>query len=286
MTEDRLFDGAVYAVLLVVALVILLPCLNVVVSSITPLEEILKRGGFVLFPTNPTLGAYRFIVENGELPRAMLNTVIITVGGTSLNMLMTVLLAYPLSRPPFAGKKLFFGLVLFTMFFSGGLIPMYLLLRMLRMTNTLWAMIFPGAVSVYNTIIMRSFFDVFSEEVIESARMDGAGEFQILLRIVLPLSMPVLMTVGLYFAVAHWNEFFRAVFFVPNARLHPLQPVLRSILLSATELEIAEQVEETRVNTETLKAAAIVFSAIPIVCVYPFIQRYFVKGVMLGAVKG
>ncbi len=281
--NDRVFDLLVYLILIFVLLLTLIPVMFVVSMSFTPYAELIRRGGFVLIPSNFTLAAYREMLKGGELLGGMWVTVRVTVIGTVLNLIATTLTAYPLSRRQMPGNKLFTKLVVFTMLFSAGTVPTYLVVKYTGLMNTFWAMIIPSLITVYNLIVMKSFFEGLPEELFEAARIDGATEFGVLLRIVLPMSLPIMMTIGMYYAVAHWNAYMVAVLYITDADLRPMQVILRRMLKTAN---MATDSAEDVVPAETLRMAAVCFATAPIVVVYPFIQKYFVKGTLAGAVKG
>jgi putative aldouronate transport system permease protein len=280
--QDKKFDASVIIILLIIVAICVLPLLYVVSVSLTPITEVLKNGGFVIIPKKITLVAYRELFSQRLLPTAMNVTLFITVLGTIIDMIFTTLMAYPLSRKKLAGRKMFMYFIIFTMMFSGGMIPTYLLVRSLHLTNTYLSMILPGAVSTFNLLVMKSFFENLPEELFESARIDGAKEFYILLRIVVPLSMPVFVTIALFCMVGHWNTYISAILYITNTDMYPLQVVLRNLLLASTNTLNADET----VPTQTFQMASVVFASIPIIAVYPFIQKYFVSGMMLGAVKG
>ncbi|MBQ1946715.1 MAG: carbohydrate ABC transporter permease [Clostridia bacterium] len=280
--NDRAFDALVYGILLVVLLVTLIPVLFVVSMSLTPYAELIKRGGFVLIPTKVTFTAYREMLGDGLLLGGMWVTVQVTVIGTTLNLIATTLTAYPLSRRQMPGSKLVTKLIIFTMLFSAGTIPTYLIVKATGVMNTLWAMILPSLITVYNLIVMKAFFEGLPEELFEAARIDGATEFGVLIKIVMPMSLPIMMTIGMYYAVSHWNAYMVAVLYISDAELRPMQVILRRMLKSANMDYNAEDV----VPAETLRMAAVCFATAPIVIIYPFIQKYFVKGTLAGAVKG
>ena len=282
--EDQIFNWTSIVILAFVGFICIFPLLFVLSVSITPIGEVFRNGGFIVFPRKITLEAYRFMWNSSNMPGAFRITIVLTLVGTTCNMFLTLLLAYPLSRKDLPGRKYFLFYVLFTMLFNGGLIPTYLVVRGTGLLDTLWAMIIPSVVWSYNTFIMKGFFENMPNELFESARMDGASEWRVLATIVVPLSMPVIATVGLFYAVGHWNEFLAAILYITSQRLKPLQVVLRAILLQSEGLE---QVNVDDVlPTQTMQMAAVVFSAIPIILVYPFLQKHFVKGVLLGSVKG
>ena len=281
--NDRAFDALVYGILLFVLLITLIPVLFVVSMSFTPYAELIKRGGFVLIPSKVTLAAYREMLNDGLLLGGMWITVQVTVLGTILNLIATTLTAYPLSRRQMPGSKLVTKLIIFTMLFSAGTIPTYLIVKATGIMNTLWAMILPSLITVYNLIVMKAFFEGLPEELFEAARIDGATEFGVLLKIVMPMSLPIMMTIGMYYAVTHWNAYMVAVLYISDAELRPMQVILRRMLKTAN-MDTAS-VEDV-VPAETLRMAAVCFATAPIVIIYPFIQKYFVKGTLAGAVKG
>ncbi|MBQ4553465.1 MAG: carbohydrate ABC transporter permease [Clostridia bacterium] len=281
--NDKAFDVLVYGILLFVLLITLIPVMFVISMSFTPYAELIKRGGFVLIPTKVTLGAYREMLGDGLLLGGMWITVQVTVIGTTLNLIATTLTAYPLSRRQMPGSKLVTKLIIFTMLFSAGTIPTYLIVKATGVMNTIWAMIIPSLITVYNLIVMKAFFEGLPEELFEAARIDGASEFGVLIKIVLPMSLPIMMTIGMYYAVSHWNAYMVAVLYISDAELRPMQVILRRMLKQANM--DTNSVEDV-VPAETLRMAAVCFATAPIVIIYPFIQKYFVKGTLAGAVKG
>jgi putative aldouronate transport system permease protein len=254
---------------------------------LTPLGVLAKYGGFLIIPREITFEAYRYILTQDLIPRAYLNTIIITLGGTLINMVLTVLMAYPLSRSRMPGRKLLLVFVLIPMLFSGGLIPLFILVKNLHLVNTFWAVILPGAVSTYYLLLMKSFFEELPQDLFECAYLDGASEFTILIEIVLPLSTPVLATLTLFYGVAHWNSFFYPLMFLTDKAMQPLQVILRDLLTGAMRQEVESSLEYTQLLPgETLKMAAVMLSIIPMLIVYPFLQKYFTKGLLLGSIKG
>lgn len=281
--NDIAFEMIVLLIILLVGLVCLIPVLYVISASLTPMAELLKNGGFVLFPRSISFSAYREVLKDATMMAAMGVSVRITVFGTVLNLLITLMLAYPLSRTDLPGRGTITKLIVFTMIFSAGMIPTYLVVKQTGLLDSLLALIIPSLVTVYNLIVMKAFFEGLPTDVLESARIDGAGEFKILLTIVMPLSLPIVATISLYYAVAHWNTYMAAILYLQSNEKMPLQVVLRRIInrASTTDLNADELVP-----TDTLRMAAVVFATGPIVLIYPFIQRYFVKGSLAGAVKG
>jgi len=280
--SDKVFDAVVYIILALVGLAAVFPLLYVVSVSLTPFGEVLRQGGFVIIPRSITLDAYRQFLGRSDIARAFGVTAFITVVGTLINLVLTTLIAYPLSKRNLPGRGFFLFFVVFTLLFSGGIIPTYLVVKGTGLIDTVWAMIIPNAIWSFNVLVMKSFFEALPEELFESARLDGAGELRTLWQIALPLSLPVMLTVGLFYAVGHWNEFFQALMYVTDRTLHPLQIVIRGILQQSQSLESAESM----VPTATLQMAAVVLASLPILMVYPFIQKHFTKGVLLGSVKG
>jgi putative aldouronate transport system permease protein len=284
---EKVFHVINLGLLMLLAIATLFPFLYVVSVSLTPLRVLAKYGSFQIIPRAITLDAYRYLLSTGLIPRAFLNSVTITVLGTTINLVLTTLMAYPLSRKRLPGRTFWLGFVLIPMLFSGGLVPLFILVRSLGLLNTYWAVILPGAIWTYNLLVMKSFFESLPEGILESARIDGANDFRILLRIVLPLSKPVLATLGLFYAVGHWNGFFYPLMFLTDAKLQPLQVVLRNVLLDLLRDDLPEVLEKIELLPgQTLKMAAVVVSVLPLLVVYPWIQKHFTKGVLLGAIKG
>ena len=278
---DRIFDTIVYILLGIIGLGALFPLLYVLSVSLTPMSEVLK-GGFLIIPRKITLVAYEEIISKPLLPRSMYVTVYITVVGTVISLFLTVLMAYPLSRRDLPGHSILVFAVVFTMLFSGGTIPTYILVRNLGLINTIWAMILPGVMGSFYLVLAKSFMENLPNELIDAARIDSAGEFLILVRIVLPLSLPMIMTIGLYFAVGQWNLFFAGIMYITRPQLYPLQVVIRQILMQAQNMY---ENPDVVIPTRTMQMAAILVASVPILMVYPFIQKYFTKGIFLGAIK-
>lgn len=281
--KEKIYLAVVYTILAGVAFIALFPLLYVISVSLTPYAEVLKHGGFMIIPESITFSAYKAFLSESIIPNAYKITIFITVVGTFINLALTMLMAYPLSKKEMPGRNFILMAVVFTMLFSGGLIPTYLIVKDTGLINSIWAMILPNAVSAFNLLIMKTFYENLPDSLDEAARIDGAGDLRILARIILPLSMPIMATVGLFYAVGHWNSFFPAIMYINDPMLHPLQVILRSILQAANMPEV--NLEET-LPTETLQMAAVVLTALPIIVVYPFIQKYFTQGALLGSVKG
>ncbi|ULL16441.1 carbohydrate ABC transporter permease [Paenibacillus sp. H1-7] len=281
--DEKLFDGAVMVILALAGLLAVIPIMYVVSVSITPFSEVLKNGGFVFIPRKIDLTAYRELFTTTGIPRSLWVTVLLTVIGTAVNLVLTLLMAYPLSRKKMPGRSFFLLMVVFTMLFNGGLIPTYIVVKNLGLLNSMWSMILPNAIWTFNILIMKSFFENLPEELFESARMDGAKELSILLKIVVPLSVPSLMTIGLFYTVGHWNEFFQAIMYMTDRNWFPLQVIVRDILVQTQKpLENAENL----MPTETVQMAAVIAASLPIIVLYPFLQKHFTKGMLLGAIKG
>lgn len=284
---ERVFDAVVIVILGLFALTVIIPFWYVIVMSITPLEVwSTTRGAFFPPVDKMTLAGYEQLLTSARLPRSFAVSVGITVVGTALNLLVTTMMAYPLSLPHFRLRGPILIAVLFTLLFSGGLIPTYLLVRDLRLMDTYWALILPGLVSAWNLLVMKAFFESLPPELRDAARIDGASDWQVFRQIVLPLSKPILATIGLFYAVAHWNEFFNAILYIQSSEKQPLQIVLRELLSSGNMNEFVDINVRAVVPTQSLRAAAVIIAVVPMLMVYPFLQRHFTKGVLLGSIKG
>jgi len=287
-SDERTFDAIVYTIAGLIILVVLYPLVFVVSASFSDPAKVL--GGEVwLLPKGITLEAYNNILHNGKIWTGYRNTILYTAVGTAINMVMTILAAYPLSRPDLPGRKPLMVLITLTMFFGGGLIPTYMLVKNLGMVDTMWALIVPGAIATYNLIVMRTYFQSsIPWELQEAAHMDGCSNWRLLLSIILPLSKPILAVMVLFYAVGHWNSFFGALIYIREETRYPLQLVLREILLisQADAVDANVGLEAKVLLAESVKYAAIIVSSLPILILYPFVQRHFVKGVMIGSIKG
>lgn len=278
-----------YIFLIILAFLTLYPFWDLLIMSISPRSEALKTG-WRFFTKNPNITAYRQILDSAEVLQSFYNSVVRVILGTLISVFLIALIAYPLSKRDFPLNRLFTTMIIFTMLFSGGLIPTYLWIKRLGLTNSIFALILPSAVNAYNVIIMRNFLRSIPESMEESARIDGATDFIIWSRIILPLSMPVISTVSLWVAVGHWNAYFDALIYITDRSKYVLQIVLRRVLLE-DQIDMYMQGPEMynpniKPTAETAKAALIMISTLPIIIVYPFLQKYFVKGIMLGSVKG
>ena len=291
---DRVFSVLNTSVLIVLSLVVLLPVFSVFLLSVTPMADVQRHpNAFIVWPGEITLSHYDWLFRgSSRLVDAYGVTILRTIGGTLACLIITVLTAYPMSKKYLPGRNGIMMFFFFTMLFTGGMIPTYIVVSTLKLTNTFWAMILPPLMSVYYMIIMRTFFQSLPEELDESARIDGANEFVILLRIILPLALPTLASIGLFYAVYHWNSFMDVIIYLSGGsarKLWPLQMILREIVINNNigELSLGGLVQDPRrPNTQAIISCTIVVSALPIMCLYPFLQRYFVKGLLVGAVKG
>ena len=284
--NDRVFLNILYAVSIVVLIIEIYPLVYVVSASLSSSDAI-SLGKVYLWPVELNLKGYEMIAENKDILLGFKNSGIYLVVGTTINMLMTTLLAYPLSRREMAGRNLITLFVVFTMYLQGGLIPTYLVVNGMGMVDTIWGLIIPNAIITTNMIIMRTYFQTaIPDSLREAAFLDGCGEARFLLNIVLPLSMPILAVVGLYYAVGHWNNYFDALIYLRSSQKQSLQLVLRNILL-ANQINAGDgsYAESSKLGV-TIKYSVIVFSCIPMMVVYPFVQKFFIKGVMVGALKG
>ncbi|GIP48803.1 L-arabinose transport system permease protein AraQ [compost metagenome] len=285
---DRLFNLVNYTLLLLLVIATLYPLLYVLFASFSDPARLLAYKGLLWRPVGFSLEAYRSVLANPGIGVGFRNTLFIVVFGVTVNIFMTALGAYVLSRKNVMWNKVFMFLIVFTMFFGGGLIPMYLVVKGVGLLDSLWSTIIPFAIGTFNLIIMRTSFMGIPDSLEESAKIDGANHFTILFRIILPLSMPVIAVMILYYAVDKWNGWFYASVFIKSRELFPLQLVLREILISNStdSMSIGASAGDRFQIGETIKYATIIVATFPIMCVYPFLQRYFVKGVMVGSLKG
>ncbi|WP_223410494.1 carbohydrate ABC transporter permease [Occultella gossypii] len=267
--------------------VVIAPFVAIISTSIAPRDQISRAGGLVLWPDAVNLDAYRSILSGGVVTQAALISVGVTVVGTALSLFTSCLLAYGLSRPGSFASRPMLLIILFSMLFSAGIIPTYLLVRGVGLIDTLWALILPTMISGFNVVVLRSFFMNIPAELLESARIDGAGEWRIFSGIVIPLSKAVLAVIGLFYAVSYWNAYFNALIYLNDSGLWPLQLVLRTYVINETALSNTDlSVAENLPAQPSLQMAILVVSLVPILIVYPFLQRHFAKGMMIGAVKG
>lgn len=286
MRDEITFQLLIGVFLLSVLIAIALPLWRVVMTSFTPIDVFNKEGvPFFMVPWQWSMAAYRQLLGQPSILRATLNSVVITLSGCALSLTLTVPLAYALSTRTLPGRNLITTLILFTFLFHPGLVPNYLLVTKLGLQDNILAIILPPAVSVYNTLVMKAFFEGIPEEIKEAARMDGANDLQILWKVVLPLSIPILLTIGLFYSVYFWNEFFTPILYLNDAKLQPLPVLLRNILSSASVSEYVEYDAYSATSVDSLKSASVLLTMLPMLLVYPWIQRYFTKGTLVGAVK-
>lgn len=282
-----LFDVCNIALMLLLVFFTLYPVYYLIVVSLSDGIAV-SKGTVYWWPSNPNLGAYKVLLGDSSIIRAYGNTLLYTSAGTLVNMIMTVLCAYPLAKKDFYGRQTFTIMIVITMFFSGGLIPNYLLVYNLGMINTMWAVILPSAISAWNMFIVRTSFQGIPGEMFEAARIDGANEWRILWRIALPVSVPMLATISMFYAVGHWNSYFPALIYLNEKAKFPLQILLRNLVI---EGDMAGQAQDmagqiATVSTTNIKYAVVIIAILPILMIYPFIQKYFVKGAMIGSLKG
>ena len=288
--ENIIFDTVVVLLVVLVLVVCLVPFIYILSASLSGPKP-LTNGEVFLWPKDITLNAYIKIIQYPNFLHAYGYTIFYTVAGTAICMVMTCLMAFPLAHSKLRGHGIFMKLVIVTMFFSGGMIPGYIVVaNILNLKNTYWSVLLPGAISAYNMMIVKNFFQGIPQELEDSAAIDGCNDLGILWKIVLPLSLPVLATFGLFYAVGHWNSYFGAMIYMSGARdKWPLQVLLREIIIlsnaSAGDMAAMDP-EFVQPPEQSIKMAVIVVSTVPIMCVYPFLQKYFVKGVMVGALKG
>ena len=270
--------------LIIVCAIMLYPVIYVMSASLSA-EQALLQGRVFLWPVEPHLKAFEKVFAYPNLLVSYRNTIVYTLAGTALNLILTVCGAWALCQKKMPGRRFLTLMCTFTMFFSGGMIPTFLVVKDLGMLDSIWAILCPGAVSTYNMILMRTFFMNIPDSLTEAAELDGCNDFGILFKIVLPLSLASLMTIGMFYAVAHWNGYFNAMLYLSTPSKFPLQIILRQVVLESQIVENSSSAADSNM-AEGIKYATIVVAMLPMLCVYPFVQRYFVKGVMVGSVKG
>lgn len=281
-------DTLIFVVLAVLGLITFLPLYMVLVRSFSP-SHVINTTPLLLWPREWTLEAYNYILQTPVLQQSFNNTVFITVVGTALNLLFTVTGAYALSKRDLPGNSFLMGFIVFAMLFSAGIVPTFIVVRSLGLYDSLWSLIIPQLVNPFNLILMRNFFWSVPHELEDAAKIDGASDWQVLIQIVLPLSKAALATIGLFYAVGHWNEFFGALFYISDNSKLPLQILLRSIIIENNFQNMGSMGQFGAVaqimSPENIKAATVLYAIVPILIVYPLLQRYFVAGIKLGAVK-
>ena len=288
--EDKILNVVVYVAMILLVIVVAYPMIFVLSSSFSSGRAV-TNGWVLLWPVEPSIKGYQMVFDYRIIWTGYGNTIYITVVATTINVILTTLAAYPLSRRNMQGRKIYMTLFMITMFFSGGMIPSYILRLKLGLIGSRWAVILSGALSVYNMIIMRTFFmNSIPPDLFDAARIDGISDIGYLLKIVIPLSRAVFAVIVLYYAVAHWNSYFSSMLYLRDRDMYPLQMVLRDIL-SASNVDL-DQFDDAEIlasvigSTDLIKYASIVVSAAPVLVAYPFVQKFFEKGVMLGSVKG
>lgn len=278
-----------FVVLTLFALLIAVPFYNVIIVSITGQAEYLRAGGLMLFPMQPTLDSFKRLFQNNLLWTGYRSTLTIVGIGMPMNVLLTFCMAYGLSRKGWPGRRIVFVLVLITMIFNGGIVPMYLLMKELGLLDSLWSVILAGGMNTFYMIITKNFIESLPESLIESAHLDGANEWTILFRIVMPLSKPILATIVLFYAVDRWNEWYNSMIFLVTPGKFTLQLVLRNIVINSEMQGAAAASGNVSASGATfsmgIKMCAVIMTMLPIMCVYPFLQKHFAKGIMVGAIK-
>lgn len=282
------FDVCNYIFLAAFGLITVLPFIYLISGSLSTDAELTKRAFFII-PKTFSLDAYRYILSNGALLRSMGVSLYITIVGTLINLILTLSMAYPLSRKNMGGRNIIMIFVIFTMLFNGGMIPTYLVVKQLGLLNTFWSLMLPTAISAFNLIIVKNFYQNLPVELEEAARIDGCTEVGVLWRIYLPLSKPIIATFALFYAVGHWNEFYQALLYINDPAKWPLQVILRQVIILSHGGAVGNMSEMNQnfvqPPAQTVKMATIVFGTVPILLFYPFLQKYFAKGVLLGSIK-
>lgn len=282
-----MLDISVYVFLIALGIIMLLPLLNVLSKSVSE-EWAITSGKVGILPVGFQLDTLKEVISSSMFIRAFCVSIGVTVVGTAISILMTALTAYPLSKRNLPGISFIMVLFIFTMLFNGGLIPNYLLMRQLHLINNLWVLILPGMISVFNMLVIKSYYESLPEALEESARIDGAKMYTILFRIILPLSMPVIATIALFYAVGFWNDYFGPMIYINDTALKTLQLYLQDVVMDASAANAVNKSVDDLMNMspEGIRAATVVASTVPILFVYPFLQKYFIKGVLIGSVKG
>ncbi|WP_042462420.1 carbohydrate ABC transporter permease [Neobacillus dielmonensis] len=286
-TGGKIFDCLNYVILILFAVCTVLPFIYIIAGSFATDAELRSRAFFII-PKTISMDAYEYIFSNGSLVRSLGVSVYVTIIGTLVNMFFTMTMAYPLSRRDLRGRNKILGLVIFSMLFGGGMIPTYMVVKGLGLLDTYWALMIPGAISAFNLIIVKNFFQELPKELEDAARIDGCNELGVLWRIYLPLSKPILATFSLFYAVGHWNDFTAALLYINSPEKWPLQVILRQVVaLSQNVVAAGDRLDPNFVEppAQTVKMATIAVGTVPILLVYPFLQKYFTKGVLLGSVK-
>ena len=283
---SRIFDTVNNTLLFLIALITFLPFIHVVGSSFATSAEI-ASSKFLLFPTKFSLDAYRYIISTDTIFKALFVSIIVTVGGTVWSMLLSILTAYGLSRRDLVGRRFINFIIVFTLLFNGGMIPTFLVVQQTGLLNSLWSLIIPVSINAFNMIILRSFFMNLPVGLEESAKIDGANDFSILFRIVIPISLPAIATISLFYAVTYWNTYMHAILYLSDSAKWPVQVLLRQIVVLASGMNYdGAAYTDVPPPEVTVKMATIVVATVPVLLCYPFLQKYFAKGALLGSVKG
>ena len=285
---EHVFDNFNRIFMIFMMIITLYPFMYVVFASFSVPQEFLAHSGVLLRPLGFSTSSYTSVIRNPNILTGYANTLFVVFVGTACNVFITSLGAYVLSRKNLMWKGVLMFLCVLTMYISGGLIPGYLVVQGLHLINSRWALVLPGLISTYNLIVMRTAFLGIPESLEESARIEGAGDYTILFKIIIPLSIPTMAVIALFYGVSHWNSWFNAMIYLPDKTKHPLQLVLRDILINAqtSEMTVDDAFSDRYAASQTVKYATIVVATVPILFLYPFLQKYFVKGVMVGAIKG
>lgn len=286
---EKIFRIINYIFLTIFGMATLFPFLNIIAKSFSGNTAIMS-GSVGIIPKDFQLEAYKDVLGQAQFWSSFKISVFVTVGGTVMAMLITVCTAYPLSKRGFKGRKLLLLVFVFTMLFNGGMVPNYILMKSLKLTNTIGALIFPGMLSVFNVLIMKNYFEGLPESIEEAGKIDGASDIQVLFKIILPMSLPVIATIGIFYTVGYWNNFMNSVLYITKPALKPLQAYLYDILTEANSiasgLNNVDMERAMKLSNDALISTTIVVSTLPILCIYPFVQKYFVQGITIGSVKG
>ena len=286
---ERIFDAVLISFSILILVIVAYPLYFVVIASFSNPEAVLG-GKLSFWPIGFNIESYKMILDEPKIWLGYRNSIIYTILGTVINLILTTLAAFPLSRKDMPYRRLLTFVITFTMLFSGGMIPVYMVVRGLKLTDTIWAMVIPNAIATYNMLVMKNYFQSsIPEELHEAAAIDGCGPFQSLLKVVLPLSRPILAVITLFYAVGHWNAFFNAIIYLRDQKLYPLQIILREIMLQNSLEAVGGDMTgmyEKVMRGETMKYAVIIVASVPVLLFYPLVQKYFTKGIMVGAIKG
>lgn len=285
-----LFDVVLTCIMVLIAFITIYPLYYIFINSFSGSAAVASNS-VLFYPKNVNFSAYKIVFQDASIVRSFFNSVFYTAAGTLINVVLTAMCAYPLSRKNLYGRKLIVSFIMFTMFFSGGIIPLFITVNNLHLYNSIWAVLLPSAISVYNVIVMRTFFQGIPYELTESAYIDGANDIFIFVKIIVPLATPIIATMILFYGVGNWNSFYNALMFLSDKVKYPVQLVLRSIVIDGATSDLAfsmgsESASNANIDTRSIKYAVIAVTTLPIMAVYPFVFKYFKKGVMIGSVKG